>query len=147
MSHRVPEEILQLARQGEKVRAIALLREQNGLGLAQAKQLLEERLEDAQGKPNPATHQSFTPEDVMTAIDAALASGEKLQAIKLLCDSTGIGLLEAKQRIEQRMGMAPSHADRDQSPGEVTRSSGRPFFALLLSAAAAAALWYYFSKN
>lgn len=145
MSHRIPEEILQRARQGEKVQAIALLRAHSGLGLAQAKQLLEDALDDT----GAAAGQSFAPQEVMTAIDAALARGEKLLAIKLLCDSTGIGLLEAKQRIEQRTGAAPApaYSDRSQSPGEVTRSSAWPLIALLLAAAMAAALWVYFSKH
>lgn len=153
MSYHVSEEILKIARQGEKVRAIALLREQNGLGLAQAKNLLEETLENAPTSPI----QPLTPQVVMDEIDLALARGEKLQAIKLLCDITGVSLLEAKERIEIRMETAqPSSSSKSQtqaktqsshSPGEVTHRSAWPVIALLIAAAMAAAVWYYFSKR
>ncbi len=151
MSYRVSEEILKNARQGEKVRAIALLREQSGLGLAQAKNLLEATLENA---PSSAI-QPLTPQVVMDEIDLALARGEKLQAIKLLCDLTGVSLLEAKERIEIRMGTAqPSSSSKSQtkaqsshSPGEVRQRSAWPVIALLIAAAMATAVGYYFSNR
>lgn len=157
MSYRVTEEILQIARQGEKVRAIALLREQSGLGLAQAKNLLEDTLEHSQANTSKLSHPSLpTPQEVMQQIEAALARGEKLQAIKLLCESTGVSLLEAKERIEKQMSAGqpqtratPPITQKDtlHAPGEVRPSSVWPTIALLLAALVVLGSWYYFKKG
>lgn len=157
MSYRVSEEILQIARQGEKVRAIALLREQSGLGLAQAKNLLEDTLEHSQANTSKLSHPPLTtPQEVMQQIEAALARGEKLQAIKLLCESTGVSLLEAKERIEKQMcagqpqtraTSSPSPKDKLGAPGEVRSSSVWPTIALLLATLVVLGSWYYFKKG
>ena len=88
-------------RRGHKVEAIKLLRDATGWGLAEAKHALEAALDGAgtgigaRAAPYPAT-----PAHLPAAINAALANGDKLAAVKLLKDATGIGLKEAKDRIE-----------------------------------------------
>ena len=82
-------------RRGHKVEAIKLLRDATGWGLAEAKHALEAALDQAGAAPHPATLTNLP-----AAINAALANGDKLAAVKLLKDATGIGLKEAKDRIE-----------------------------------------------
>ncbi len=82
-------------RRGHKVEAIKLLRDATGWGLAETKHALEAALDHAGAAPHPAT-----PTHLPAAINAALANGDKLAAVKLLKDATGIGLKEAKDRIE-----------------------------------------------
>lgn len=92
-------------RRGHKVEAIKLLRDATGWGLAETKHALEAALDGAgsgsgsgtgaRAAPHLATHTNLP-----AAINAALANGDKLAAVKLLKDATGIGLKEAKDRIE-----------------------------------------------
>lgn len=44
------------------------------------------------------------PPDVLTAIRAELARGNKISAIKLMRDATGLGLAEAKREVESLEG-------------------------------------------
>jgi len=149
-------------RRGDKVQAIKQLREATGLGLAEAKAMLEDMLDGEPLAVDSATRQQLAP-----AIEAALARGDKLAAIKLLKDATGIGLKEAKDRIEsgdpqqwQATGLE-THAARPasdahsapgaawQQPGyEPGRTQGTSagqlaLIGLVIAGLAAAACWYF----
>lgn len=64
---------------------------------------------------------------------AALQRGNKIEAIKLLRQLTGLGLKEAKDAVEA----APQHAQLGQgSPGEVSRSGSIGWVLLVLVIAA-----------
>ncbi len=70
------------------------------------------------------------------AVDA-LRRGNKIEAIKLLRQASGLGLAEAKgiiDRLDQTTGL---------SPGEVPRGAGGAFGTVILVAAAAAGIWAY----
>ncbi|QMV72721.1 ribosomal protein L7/L12 [Comamonas piscis] len=95
MSTPIPAHIASLWRNNDKIAAIKRLREESGMGLAEAKHALESQLDGDDGLEPPRDGEAMR-----TAIEAALARGDKIVAIKLLKDATGIGLKEAKDRIE-----------------------------------------------
>lgn len=150
MSTPVPAEILSIWNSGSKVLAIKLLREQSGLGLAEAKQLLE----SADAKDSPLAMNSAIPASAELRIHAAMASGNKLEAVKLLKEAAGLGLAEAKERIDEAMQGEPLNLETalhqptppnaaSSAPGEVKSSHGILWLALILVALAWGA-WFYF---
>lgn len=154
MSTPVPAEILSVWNSGSKVLAIKLLREQSGLGLAEAKQLLESADTGANAADSPLTVNSAIPASAELRIHAAMASGNKLEAVKLLKEATGLGLAEAKERIDEAMQGEPLNLEAalhhptppnaaSSAPGEVKGSHGILWLALILVALAWGA-WFYF---
>lgn len=76
------------------------------------------------------------PDDVLDA----LRRGNKIEAIKLLRQKTGLGLKEAKDAVEAS-GEAPAARTTALAPGEVPRSGGRLW--LLIAVVAAGIVIYY----
>ena len=150
MSTPVPAEILSIWNSGSKVLAIKLLREQSGLGLSEAKQLLE----SVDATDSSLAVNSAIPASAELRIHAAMASGNKLEAVKLLKEATGLGLAEAKERIDAAMQSEPLNLQAalnqptqpnaaSSAPGEVKSSPGILWLALILVALAWGA-WFYF---
>jgi ribosomal protein L7/L12 len=86
-----------LIRQGRKIEAIRVYRAQTGVGLAEAKAAVEaiERV----GSPPPA-REDPAPDDVDADLWELLKKGQKIAAIRLYRQRTGIGLAEAKAAVE-----------------------------------------------
>lgn len=82
---------------GRKIEAIKRLREATGLGLAEAKDWVETIERGGAVDLPPAASE---PDDVYDEIRALLATNQKLAAIKRLREATGLGLAEAKARVE-----------------------------------------------
>ena len=154
MSTPVSAEILSIWNSGSKVLAIKMLREQNGLGLAEAKQLLESADTGADAADSPLALNSAIPASAELRIHAAMASGNKQEAVKLLKEATGLGLAEAKERIDAAMQSEPLNLQAalnqptqpnaaSSAPGEVKSSPGILWLALILVALAWGA-WFYF---
>lgn len=107
-------EIERLLSQGQKLPAIKLLREQTGLGLAAAKSLIDtwpdavttaqRRFAPYVASPTsavpPAVPGGALPPDVIAQIDHLVAADQRIHAIKLFRAATGVGLKEAKNRID-----------------------------------------------
>lgn len=94
------QDIYDLIRDGRTIEAIKRYRERYGVGLAEAKSAVE-HMRDGQ----PATNDSQAlarrePGDLVSIKDLVLR-GNKIQAIKLYREQTGVGLREAKAAIEQ----------------------------------------------
>ena len=91
---------------------------------------------DTQQPPPPAL-----PADVLDA----LLSGNKIEAIKLLRQRTGLGLKEAKDQIE---AVAPqvlrAKTRAHLAPGEQSAQGAQPWWWLVVMAAAVAV--YYFVR-
>ncbi|MDH1253478.1 ribosomal protein L7/L12 [Comamonas thiooxydans] len=231
MPTQIPPEILKHWQSGHKIEAIKQLREQSGLGLKEAKDLLEasdepdfvqhgateqtqaiqqlrEQLEklgmkdatlllDQLNRDDAASNSSFSsiktttttvngktttsvtvsgdhaeaieallsganavPAETRAEVEDAMARGNKIEAIKLLREATGLGLAQAKEHIDAAMdGIAldwqilqrqsvRASAQTDSratatAPGEVPKGQGQ-YLWLLVLALAAAGLWYYF---
>ncbi|MBL8933136.1 MAG: ribosomal protein L7/L12 [Archangium sp.] len=94
-----------LLREGRKIEAIKLYREQTGLGLKEAKDAVEAMEQGAQALAPPPLQ---TPPRTITsemAVDDAelrghLTSGRLIEAIKRYRELTGLGLKESKDAIE-----------------------------------------------
>ena len=105
-------------------------------------------------------------DEARAQIDAAMKSGQKLEAVKRLREITGLGLAEAKDHIDAAMSgepldwhvlpvrkasasatasATPYQAD-GYAPGEVPRGQSKPWWILVLIALAVAG-WYYFQKG
>ena len=74
-----------------------------------------------------------------TVVDA-LQRGDKLEAIKLMREITGIGLKEAKDTVESSPHAAGASAGARLSPGEVPRT-GPLGWAVIVAVAFALAAW------
>jgi ribosomal protein L7/L12 len=115
-SHTLPQNVRDAIERGNLVDAIKLLRQQTGLGLKEAKDLV-----DSQVGGNVAGAARSWSGTLPASAAAALQQGNKLDAIRLLREETGLDLKEAKAFID-------AHSQRilpDRkllSPGEVPRS-------------------------
>lgn len=92
-----------LLRRGEKIEAIKLLRKATGIGLKQA---LEEADRLAAGQPPSASVTTRTEGDdaVSDEVRHLAASGQKIEAVRRLRSETGLGLKEARRRVERLPG-------------------------------------------
>ena len=103
----VRTQLQQLLAQGEKGRAISAYQRHAGTTLSAATEFVDVLDRDQQF----ATVRSIA--DVERQVGKLLERGEKLNAIKLYRDQTGVGLKEAKDEvdaIETRLGLEPEGA-------------------------------------
>ena len=96
-------ELLDLIRQGKKVRAIALHRERNGSSLRDARDAVERMQHELGGTlPSPELHGE---------VDALLHQGRFIEAIRVHRSRNGVDLKDAKDAIEARareLGIEPN---------------------------------------
>jgi len=120
----LPADVKDALQRGNTIEAIKLLRASSGLGLKEAKDVIDAH---HQGRPIPLQSQAF-PERLPAAVALALQQGNKIEAVRLLREQTGMGLKEAKDAVEasqQGSGAIDSDAlNVGASPGQVTRRSG-----------------------
>jgi ribosomal protein L7/L12 len=119
-----PDAAAALAR-GSKIEAIKLLREATGLGLAEAKHVIDA----ASTRDGPVDAMATRPTHNATLADvtAALQAGKKIEAIRLYREFAGVGLKEAKDAVDQMAQVTPAAAATSLhglAPGEVPRSGG-----------------------
>ncbi len=103
-------------RNGNKILAVKLFREAAGCSLLEAKNAIEAMDDRYSGAveatpsrtPTP-TRTGLTPE-VRSAVLTALRKGNKIEAIKIYREATGLGLAESKDAVEAMEG------ESDQAP-------------------------------
>lgn len=94
------EEARLLMRQGRKIEAIKIVREKTGLGLKEAKDLVETPgWAETPGSPHAPGPPSVEPAR-MDEIQAFIDAGQLIDAIKLYRELTGLGLKESKDAID-----------------------------------------------
>ena len=170
MTQLPPEAIAALER-GNLIEAIKIVRERTGMDLKSSKEAVERYANSgavAAGAPadwqegdwgrgeaaaeTGSGMQGNGPAAVPAAALAALARGQKVEAVRLTREATGLGLAEAKQLVEAHQnpaagdfGHLPSSpaANPMAEPGRVTGGGFKwlPVIVVLLIAAAA---WSYF---
>lgn len=93
---------------GNKIEAIKAYREQTGLGLAEAKDAIEQMERTLVSGGSAASHTSQStargsgiPDGDRFRIETSLLGGKKIEAIKIYREITGAGLKEAKHAVEQ----------------------------------------------
>lgn len=98
------EQLIQLVQQGQRVQAVAAYRRWTGVDLDQAQAAIENLERDNQFNMTSADA------DLEWQIIACLERGEKIAAVKLHRDKTGVSLKESKdavEAIETRLGLNP----------------------------------------
>lgn len=101
---------------GQKLQAIKLYRQHSGVGLKEAKDRIDHwsisttaphlaavshaSVAASSITPTPSSVRSSLPSSVVAEIDALVAGGQKITAIKALRERTGFGLKESKDMIE-----------------------------------------------
>lgn len=96
-SRPVPADVLEAANSGNTIEAIKRLREATGLGLKEAKDLIDAHL---RGEPVSVNPSSVPDGPLPSAVIEALRRGDKIGAIKLLRNATGLDLKGAKDAVE-----------------------------------------------
>jgi ribosomal protein L7/L12 len=102
----IGQRIGDLVAAGQKIEAIKLLREATGLGLADAKSAIDAV---GSGAPIPphvlqridAHAADASAEDLPADVLAAAATGNRIEAIRLLREQRGLGLKEAKDLLDR----------------------------------------------
>jgi ribosomal protein L7/L12 len=104
----MPGEAIELARHGQLIEAIKLLREETGLSLKDAKDAIEFQLANSHIKSKIGGKENMhgTVELPRKAI-VALESGSLIEAIKHTREVTGLGLKDAKQTVENYLDRNP----------------------------------------
>ncbi|MGA7306540.1 MAG: hypothetical protein WBW88_16805 [Rhodothermales bacterium] len=99
------DRIAELIRQGKKIEAIKLLRETTGVDLKRAKDEID-RLAAAIESEQTSISSDTADESatVSSEVEELARQGRKIEAIKLLRAQKGIGLKEAKERVEAVTG-------------------------------------------
>jgi len=137
----IPPDVQAAMDRGDKILAIKLLRHATGLGLKEAKDVVEHI--EAGGAPSVA--QPIAGTTGSGEITRVLQQGNKLEAIRLYRQQKGVGLKEAKEAVEamleNQQGRAPG-----RSPGEVEKSGSFMWVALAIAAIAVAAFFFYFRR-
>lgn len=92
----LPANVLEALHQGQTIEAIKLLRQATGLGLKEAKDAVDAYMQGLPVSMPTGAREVSSPASVLMA----LQTGNKIQAIKLLREQTGLGLKEAKDAVE-----------------------------------------------
>jgi ribosomal protein L7/L12 len=92
----LPPIVIEALHRGETIEAIKLLRVATGLGLKEAKDVIDGYADD-----KLATSRAILPTGQLSAsVVEALQQGNKIEAIKRLREQTGLGLKEAKDAVD-----------------------------------------------
>ncbi|MFN2109167.1 MAG: hypothetical protein ACK2UI_05855 [Anaerolineae bacterium] len=92
------DEVMRLLRVGQKFEAIRVYREMTGVGLREAKEAID-ALERGEQPSTSARAAGQSPADIVAQIEA-LIPRQKIMAIKLYREHTGVGLKVAKDTVE-----------------------------------------------
>ncbi|MDM0006136.1 hypothetical protein QTI51_11190 [Variovorax sp. J22G73] len=158
----LPPDAVRALQSGRLIEAIKIVRDRTGLDLKSAKEAVDryaDRMEA--GDEEGATEGRSAPSAAMqdrgfaampsTAL-AALAQGNKLEAVRLTREATGLGLAAAKRLVEQHddpsvggFGPLPSAMPRRhvEEPGRV-QGSGYKWLPVVIVVLAALMVWLYF---
>jgi ribosomal protein L7/L12 len=96
---KVSPNIAEQLKKGNKIEAIKLLREENGIGLKEAKELIDNILDNKTlPEVNTQTQENYS---MSYNVLNHLRAGKKIDAIKALRQETGLGLKDAKDAVEK----------------------------------------------
>lgn len=143
----LPPAVLASLAQGRTIDAIKQLREAHGLSLKDAKDIVDAQARAPANASRPTTARptgfsaSTATGSVPDTVQHALAQGNKIEAIRLLRDHAGIGLKEAKDRVDALDVSRQRHAE-GLAPGEMSRKTGVMTWVALAAIAALCAFAY-----
>src|SRR3990167_7039470 len=114
----LPANVQAALERGSAIEAVKLLREATGLGLKEAKDLIDQHHRGRTTTIAVGDTASTLPPEVLSA----LQQGKKIEAIRLLREKTGLGLKDAKEAVESIQAKGEG-MPAFRSPGEVAKSS------------------------
>lgn len=145
----LPPEVTAALQRGNFLEAIKLLRAAGGIDLKQAKSAIEQHVAGSKAPGAQAVHMVL---EIPAVVDA-LRKGNKIEAIRILREKSGLGLEEAKDVID-RAPMQPSAIKQSVpnmsapptalpglSPGEVPQTKGGRWW--IAAVIVAGAVLYY----
>jgi ribosomal protein L7/L12 len=112
----LPADVLAALEQGDTIEAIKRLRAATGLGLKEAKDIVDRHL--SSGQPTRRSVASML--SLPFAVSEAMKQGNKIEAIRLMRQQGGLGLKEAKEAVEAFERANATDAG-GRAPGEVPR--------------------------
>ena len=165
---KLPPEAVAALQRGSLIEAIKIVRDKTGLDLKSAKEAVErhanrpEGRQDWQegdwgrGEPEPtAGMQGNGPAAVPAAALAALARGNKVEAVRLTREATGLGLAASKQLVDNHENPAVGDfghvsprlpTNPMAEPGRVA-GGGNKWVPIVLVLLLVALAWIYFGKG
>lgn len=135
--HPLPADVIDALQRGNTIDAIKLLRTSRGMGLKEAKDAVDAYRHGDPDPLPPKTPATSLPDDVALA----LQRGNKIEAIRLLRERTGLGLKEAKDAVEALPRNSRSLNEGDV-PGKVVLTHGATWW-LFASCLAGLAAYYF----
>ncbi|WP_395094637.1 ribosomal protein L7/L12 [Armatimonas sp.] len=138
----LPASVLQALEAGNTLEAIKRLHRETSLGLKESKDAIDAYTHGTGSVPTARSTplSAPPPPSVLPAsVMEALQQGNKIQAIRLLREATGLGLKEAKEAVE--LGHIPATTASHDTP-----RSGSPVW-VIVCAVLALALAYYFLRG
>lgn len=136
----LPADVLAALQRGGTIEAIKLLRESTGLGLKEAKDIIDRH---ASGQ-EVSVSAGVTPAAIPPDVAALMLQGNKIDAIRLLREQTGMGLKEAKDAVEAIQERNKGAQSR-LAPGEIARPGNGTWIVATLVAVAVLA-WLVFDR-
>lgn len=127
----LPPEVVAAIESGRAIEAIKLLRQSTGLGLAEAKSVVDHYVRSRNMPEAPSAPEAPLPPDVMQA----LRNGNKIEAVRLVRQHRGLGLREAHLLVESLAAKEPVPIE-NLSPGAPRKPAGLLWLAILLIVAA-----------
>ena len=138
-NYHLSDEAMLEANRGNLIGAIKIAHTQSGMGLKEAKELVDNYVAG-----NPVYVQSATAANssLSTAVISAAESGNLIEAIKLLRAETGLGLKESKDAVDAYLNQGATQRPRSQTfaKNEGSQWGNMILIALLLAGAVAAVL-------
>jgi ribosomal protein L7/L12 len=138
----LPAPALDALARGQTIEAIKLVREATGLGLKEAKALVDAHLAGAPSSLASSFEKALPAGGLTSTAIEALQRGSKIDAIRLVREQTGLGLKEAKDAVEAYESSHPRAGNL--SPGQVNGGGSGMFWLALV---AIAALGYYLLRR
>ena len=140
----LPAPVLDALARGQTIEAIKLLREARGLGLKEAKDIVDAQLAGAPSSLPASSFEQTMPAGALASnVIEALRRGNKIEAIRLVREQTGLGLKEAKDAVDAYESTHPKTSST--SPGQV--SGGGSGMRWLIALVVAAVVGYYLLRR
>ena len=121
--HNILLQVQELIRQDKVIEAIKTVRDATGLGLKESKELVDNlsnkdfNINNSFGKSNLDLHEEISgSKSLEENIRQLLQQNKKLEAVKLVCDTTDMDLLNAKNFVESF-----ENGERSFNPESMTR--------------------------
>jgi ribosomal protein L7/L12 len=157
----LPPDAIAALENGQLIQAIKIVRERTGLSLKEAKDVVEryangergELLPGGWGQDPPETEASVFPSAnaegaLPAAALAALARGNKIEAIKIVRKATGLDLAAAKKLVDdQRNSLAGMPGNPMAEPGRVAGGGAGKWLLIIVLVVLALLAWSHFGAQ